>query len=38
MEKCVRCEEVLAVMERNRSECWDCQDNISGTYSDDEVE
>lgn len=32
---CVFCGAELALMERNRSECWDCQDKISVTYSDD---
>jgi len=32
---CVSCGAELALMERNRSECWDCQDKISVTYSDD---
>lgn len=32
---CVHCGDELAIMERNRSECWDCGDKISNTYSDD---
>lgn len=32
---CVACGEELSLMEKNRSECWDCQDKISVTYSDD---
>lgn len=32
---CVFCGAELALMERNRTECWDCQDKISVTYSDD---
>jgi len=35
MDNCVHCGLELAVMERNRSECWECQDKISDTYSDD---
>lgn len=38
MERCVHCGEELAIMERNRSECWDCQDKISLTASDDHLE
>jgi hypothetical protein len=37
-DECVFCGEELALMERNRSECWDCKDRISDTYSDDEME
>lgn len=37
-EVCVYCGDELALMERNRSECWDCRDHISPTYSDDELE
>ncbi|HJV45816.1 MAG TPA: hypothetical protein VJ824_08830 [Bacillota bacterium] len=37
-EECVSCGEKLAIMERTRSECWDCRDKISPTYSDDELE
>ncbi len=37
-EVCVHCGDELALMERNRSECWDCRDHISPTYSDDELE
>jgi hypothetical protein len=32
---CVMCGDELAPMERNRSECWSCQDKFSVTYSDD---
>ncbi len=35
---CVRCHEELAIMEKNRSECWECQDDMSVTYSDDAME
>ena len=38
MDACVYCKEELAIMERNRTECWECQDNISVTYYDDELE
>ena len=39
-DNCVRCGDELAIMERNRSECWDCQDDMPmmETYSDDHVE
>ncbi|WP_280922270.1 hypothetical protein [Ammoniphilus resinae] len=32
---CVHCGYELAAIERNRSECWECRDKISITYSDD---
>lgn len=35
---CVDCHEELAIMERNRSNCWNCQDKISETYADDHVD
>ena len=28
MDRCVHCHEVLAIMERNRSECWNCQEDV----------
>ncbi len=34
-DSCIHCGEVLSLMERNRSECWSCQDKTSVTYSDD---
>lgn len=36
-DTCVYCGEELALMEKNRSECWVCQDKISLTASDDEL-
>ncbi|WP_262386334.1 MULTISPECIES: hypothetical protein [unclassified Bacillus (in: firmicutes)] len=38
MDRCVHCHEELAIMERNRSECWNCQEKMSETYSDDYIE
>ncbi|WHZ05044.1 hypothetical protein QNH48_10675 [Neobacillus sp. YX16] len=35
---CVECHEELAIMERNRSNCWNCQDKISETYADDHID
>lgn len=35
MDVCVHCGLELAVMERTRSECWECRDKISCTYTDD---
>ncbi|MEW9672256.1 hypothetical protein [Ammoniphilus sp. 3BR4] len=32
---CVYCGEELSLFEKNRSECWNCQDIMSVTYSDD---
>lgn len=37
-DRCIYCGEELSVMERNRSECWMCQDQFSVTYSDDMLE
>lgn len=34
---CVECNEELAIMERNRSNCWNCQDKITETYADDQI-
>jgi len=34
-EICVNCGDELSLMEKNRSECWDCLDRISVTYADD---
>lgn len=33
---CINCGEVLSVIERNRSECFECRDRTSPTHSDDE--
>jgi hypothetical protein len=35
---CVDCHEELAIMERNRSKCWNCLDKISETYADDHID
>lgn len=35
MDCCVHCNQELSKFERNRSECWDCREKISETYSDD---
>lgn len=35
MDVCVHCGLELALIERTRSECWDCRDKISDTYADD---
>lgn len=35
---CVECHEELSIMERNRSNCWSCQDKITETYADDYIE
>ncbi len=37
IDLCVNCGEELAPMEKNRSECWGCQDRISLTASDDQT-
>ncbi|PGS55922.1 hypothetical protein COC46_02905 [Bacillus sp. AFS041924] len=35
---CVECYEELSIMERNRSNCWSCQDKITETYADDHID
>lgn len=35
---CVYCNQELAIMERNRSQCWGCQEKTSETYTDDQCE
>lgn len=35
---CVECHEELSIMERNRSNCWSCQDKITETYTDDHID
>lgn len=35
---CVFCNEELAIFERNRSNCWSCQEKMSETYADDHIE
>jgi len=34
---CVECHKELSIMERNRSNCWSCQDKITETYADDHI-
>jgi DNA-directed RNA polymerase subunit RPC12/RpoP len=34
MDKCIRCGEELAIMERNRAECWDCRDKTIEAYTE----
>ncbi|WP_462412976.1 hypothetical protein [Neobacillus sp. Marseille-QA0830] len=36
MEVCISCGQELAIMERNRAECWECRDKAIESYSDDE--
>ncbi len=38
IDRCVYCHEELAIMERNRSKCWSCQDKMTETYGDDHTE
>lgn len=38
LDRCVNCGEVLSVIERNRSECWDCRERTSPTHSEDLTE
>lgn len=38
MDCCVDCNEELAIMERNRSKCWNCLEKISETYADDHID
>jgi hypothetical protein len=35
-DNCIHCGIELAVPERNRVECWECRDQISETYAEDE--
>ncbi|MBI0575890.1 hypothetical protein IEC97_00840 [Neobacillus cucumis] len=35
IERCVYCNQALAIMEQNRSECWECREKMSETYSDE---
>ena len=35
---CVNCHKESAIMEPKRSECRNCQDKMSETYSDDHIE
>lgn len=36
MENCITCGEELAIMERNRTECWECRDTSTEAYSEAE--
>lgn len=35
MDTCISCGNELAIMERNRSECWDCRDKVTETYEEE---
>ncbi|WP_255438474.1 hypothetical protein [Ammoniphilus sp. YIM 78166] len=37
-DKCIRCEEVLVIWERNRSECWNCSKLAVVTHYDPDGE
>lgn len=32
---CICCGKELAIMERNRCECWECRERTSETYEED---
>ncbi len=36
MDVCISCGQELAIMERNRAECWECRDKATESYSDDD--
>ncbi|WP_264757812.1 hypothetical protein [Neobacillus dielmonensis] len=36
MDVCINCGQELAIMERNRTECWECRDKATESYSDDD--
>ncbi len=38
MDFCISCGMELAIMERNRVECWECRDATTESYSEDEDE
>jgi hypothetical protein len=38
MEVCISCGKELAIMERNRCECWDCREKTNETYGEDSIE
>ncbi|WP_265182710.1 hypothetical protein [Bacillus manliponensis] len=38
MDRCVNCHKESTVMEQKRSECRNCQDKMSETYSDNHIE
>jgi len=35
MDVCITCGQELAIMERNRAECWECRDRANESYSED---
>jgi uncharacterized membrane protein len=36
MDCCISCGIELAIMERNRVECWECREATTESYSEDE--
>jgi predicted RNA-binding Zn-ribbon protein involved in translation (DUF1610 family) len=36
MEICISCGEELAIMERNRTECWECRETTIEAYAESE--
>ncbi|TWD92431.1 hypothetical protein FB550_11862 [Neobacillus bataviensis] len=34
MDICIKCGEELAIMERNRVECWECRDSTIEAYAE----
>lgn len=43
VDTCIHCQKELAIMERNRSECWDCREkqaveSYCDSFSEDEVQ
>lgn len=38
VDVCITCGKELAIMERNRTECWECRYRTTETYSEEEHE
>ncbi|WP_283778963.1 hypothetical protein [Peribacillus frigoritolerans] len=38
MDVCISCGNELVIMERNRSECWECRDKTTESYEEEFVE
>jgi hypothetical protein len=36
MDVCIACGNELSIMERNRSECWECRDMTAEAYAEEE--
>jgi len=38
VDVCISCGKELAIMERNRTECWECRYRSTESYSEEEYE